>query len=691
VSGKPTYKELEQRIKELEKEAAERKRVEGELKTAEENLRHILETAPIGVGISQVENGEIVFSNTRNAEMRGRHDNEIDGSSAKDYWVDPDQRKEFLQIFQHQGYVPSTEVRLKRPDGSTYWSLIAWNSIWHGGEKRILFWVYDISAIKQTEEALRQARDELELRVAERTNELQQEVDERKQAEAALKESEERYRRTLAAAPDSIAITRLADGEFLLINEYFCQLFGYSHEETIGKTPFDLELFVNPADRKKFVRILKETGEVKGFEIQYRTKDATIIDTLFSARLLSYRGQDCLVSVTTDISAQKQAEAALRESEEKYRFLVENAHDAIFIIQDEVMKFPNPKASEMLGYSADELTMISFTNLMHAEDRQMILEKHNRWMLGEELPSSSTFRILNKDGDQLWTQLNTVFITWEGRPATLNFLRDITQHKKLEDQLLNAKKMEAIGTLAGGIAHDFNNLLMGIQGNASLMLTEFDSGHPHYESLSNIEQYVRSGADLTKQLLGFARGGKYEVKITDLNELIEENSRMFSRTKKDIEIHTKYEENIWSVEVDKGQIGQVLLNLFVNAWQAMPGGGELYLETQNITLAEDQAKAHGLKSGKFVKISVTDTGLGMDETTQHRIFDPFFSTKEKSRGVGLGLASVYGIIKNHGGIITVHSEKGDGTTFYIHLPASEKEVKEKKKELINEDKEDLRP
>ncbi len=550
--GKPTYKELEQRIKELEKEAAERKRVEGELKTAEENLRHILETAPIGVGISRVENGEIMFSNKRNAEMRGRHDNKIDGSSVKDFWVDPDQRKEFVQIFQRQGYVPSTEVGLKRPDGSTYWVLIAWNSIRHGGEKRILFWVYDISALKQTEEALRQARDELELRVAERTNELQQEVDERKQAEAAL-----------------------------------------------------------------------------------------------------------------------------RESEEKYRLLVENAHDAIFIIQDEVVKFPNPKASEMLGYSADELTMISFIDLMHAEDRQMILERHNRWMLGEELPSSSTFRILNRDGDQLWTQLNTVFITWEGRPATLNFLRDITQHKKLEDQLLNAKKMEAIGTLAGGIAHDFNNLLMGIQGNASLMLTEFDSGHPHYESLSNIEQYVRNGADLTKQLLGFARGGKYEVKITDLNELIEENSRMFSRTKKDIEIHTKYEEDIWSVEVDKGQIGQVLLNLFVNAWQAMPGGGELYLETQNITLAEDQAKGHGVKSGKFVKISVTDTGLGMDETTQHRIFDPFFSTKEKSRGVGLGLASAYGIIKNHGGIITVHSEKGDGTTFHIHLPASEKEVKKK--------------
>jgi CheY-like chemotaxis protein len=236
--------------------------------------------------------------------------------------------------------------------------------------------------------------------------------------------------------------------------------------------------------------------------------------------------------------------------------------------------------------------------------------------------------------------------------------------------------MEAIGTLAGGIAHDFNNLLMGIQGNASLMLLDVESRHPHHEKLKGIEQYVQSGAELTKQLLGFARGGKYEVKPTDLNDLIKESAEMFGRTRKDITIQRKLQEDLWVAEVDQGQMEQVLLNLYVNAWQAMPGGGELFLQTENVVLEKDYAQPFGIRHGKYIKISVTDTGVGMDKATRERIFDPFFTTKEMGRGTGLGLACAYGIIKNHGGLINVYSEKGEGTTFNIYLPASEKEITE---------------
>ena len=263
--------------------------------------------------------------------------------------------------------------------------------------------------------------------------------------------------------------------------------------------------------------------------------------------------------------------------------------------------------------------------------------------------------------------------------------RKVAEEKRteLENKLQHAQEMEALGTLAGGIAHDFNNLLMGIQGNASLMLLGIDSSNPNYERIKNTEQYVLRGAELTRQLLGFAKGGKYEVKPTNLNQLIEKSSRMFGRTKKEIEINTNFKSNIWVVNIDRGQIEQVLLNLFVNAWQAMPAGGKLSITTDNVILNDDDLKKVDLKPGKYVKVGVKDTGIGMDEVTQKRIFDPFFTTKETGRGTGLGLASAYGIINNHDGFFEVFSEVGIGSEFCIYLPASVEEI-------VDDDKQTLR-
>ena len=262
-------------------------------------------------------------------------------------------------------------------------------------------------------------------------------------------------------------------------------------------------------------------------------------------------------------------------------------------------------------------------------------------------------------------------------------LKDITESKRLEAQLQHSQRMEAIGTLAGGIAHDFNNLLMGIQGHTSLISIRAKSDEAYMAHIRGIEAMVERGSELTRQLLGFARGGKYELEPTDVNALIENSCDMFGRTKKEVKIHKKFAKDVWTVEVDRAQIEQVLLNLYVNAWQAMPYGGDLYLQTVNVTLHEGYCRPFGVKPGNYVKISVTDTGVGMSKATQQRVFDPFFTTKEVARGTGLGLSSAYGIVKNHRGLINVYSEEGKGSTFTVYLPASEKKVTKKEEGHVN--------
>ena len=502
---------------------------------------------------------------------------------------------------------------------------------------------------------------------------LKQELVGRQKAEKALIQSEERYRTLVEESFDGIFVQK--QGKINFANRRLHEMLGYATNELLGTDHWALYHadFQDIARRRAHAGILGNDLPTQ-YEVKLRRKDGSWFYGEINAQPIRFEGEPAEQVWVRDITERKRAVEALRESEEKYRLLVENANDAIFISQDDAITFPNPKTLDLLGYSADELNRISFVDLIHPEDRDMVLENYLGKLEGKDSPSTYSFRIIYRAGEELWVQLNAVPITWEGRPAILNFLRDVTPEKKMEAHIFEAQKMEAIGTLAGGTAHEFNNLLMCVQGNASLMLLDIDSNHPHYKRLKNIEKSVQSGAEFTEQLLGFAMGGKYEVRTTDLNEIIETTSTMFGRTKKDVKIHEEYQEDIWPVELDQGQIKQALLNLYVNAGQAMPGGGELRVQTKNVTLDESFVEPYQVTPGKYVRISITDNGVGMDEITQRRIFDPFFTTKDMGRGTGLGLASVYGIIKNHGGIITVSSKKGEGTTFTVFLPASIKQA-----------------
>jgi two-component system cell cycle sensor histidine kinase/response regulator CckA len=511
-------------------------------------------------------------------------------------------------------------------------------------------------------------------------------ITEQRRAEGALKESEERYRSVFENTGTATAIIE-EDMTISTANAEFEMLSGYSKGEIEGKMRWTEFVTQEDLKRMKDYHIKRrEDGGKAPTEYEFRFVDThgEIKDIFLKIGMIP--GTKKSIISLLNITSRNQAERALRESEAKYRELVQNANSIIMRrdLQGNITFF-NEFAQDFFSYSENEIlgrnvvgTIVPKRDSAGRDLAAMIQDIG----LHPEKYATNENENMRRDGERVWVAwTNKAIRDKNGKIIEILCIgNDITERKYLEAQLQQAQKMEAIGTLAGGIAHDFNNLLMGIQGRTSLMLMGTDPSQPHFRHLKGIEEYVQSASDLTGRLLGFAKGGKYEVKPTNINHLLSRSADMFARTKKEITIYKKYQGDIWTVEVDQGQIEQVLLNLYVNAWQAMPGGGEIYLETENVTLSKKFVRPYQVDPGRYVKMSITDTGIGMDEKTQQRIFDPFFTTKDMGRGTGLGLASAYGIITNHGGIIEVFSKKGKGTTFTIYLPVSEKEI-EKEEEV----------
>lgn len=380
-----------------------------------------------------------------------------------------------------------------------------------------------------------------------------------------------------------------------------------------------------------------------------------------------------VISLEARIESQKTPHMAQRQAD-RYRLIFEMADDAIFILQDGEVKNPNPRAVEMSELLGGELERAMFAHCIHPEDKMELISRHGRCLRGGQPFHICQFRVVTKTGMVLWMEVNAVRIEWDGRPATLNVVRDISGNKIAEIRHYEHRKLDAVQTLAGGMAHAYNNLLMGIQGTSSLMSLDIGPRHRHFDNLKRIEYCVEEMAKLTSQLVGFARCGKYEERSLYLNDVIGEISDLFIRTRKGIRLKKDMQQDLWQVKGDKAQIEQVIVDILLNAWQAMPGAGDIRLKTENFVVNRHLETDVADGFDRYVKISISDSGRGMEKHIREKIFEPFFTTQKVRPGKGLGLASVYGIIKNHNGFIDVESRIGEGSTFTILLPAMDAEA-----------------
>jgi PAS domain S-box-containing protein len=375
-------------------------------------------------------------------------------------------------------------------------------------------------------------------------------------------------------------------------------------------------------------------------------------------------------ALEAEIRRLKKVKSELAESEEKYRLLVENANDAIFIVQDGRVKFPNSKGREISRRLDLDLDKKPFIEYVDPADQEIVIDRHQRRLRGEALPHTYTFRIIGGNGQEMTVALNAVLIQWQGRPATLNFLRDISAQKELEARLEQAKTLESLGTMAGGMAHDFNNLLMSIRADASAIQLGADTTERQRSMVEGILNAVSSGEAMTKQLLGFARKDACQFSPTDINTILDKAIDMFRPLYPAVTVWREFESPLWSADADPVQLERVFLNLMVNAGQAMPSGGDMILTTRNETFDRQRAMRLGLLPGQYVQVVVADNGPGMEDAILNRVFEPFFTTKAKGQGTGLGLACSFGIVQSHRGNLIAASRPGEGARFDIYLPVS---------------------
>lgn len=629
------------------------------VRQAEEKYRSIFENAIEGLFQSTAE-GRFLTVNPAFAFILGYESPEEMIADITDIahqlYVDPADRVEAGLLQEERGFLQAFEFEAYRRDGERIWLSENRRSVWN----------------KESEDSYFEGS-------VENITERRQAEQERAQLTAEIENQRQRINNIVSSVPGVVweawGKPDVATQRIDFVSDYVEMMLGYSVEEWVATPNFWLTI-VHPDDKERTARIAArafESGESCRLEFRWLTKDgrSVWVESNFVVIADAAGLPVGLRGVNTEITERKQAEQSLRESEERYRDLVENAHDIIYS-QDLDGRYTsmNRAGTQITGYSRQEVLTLDLERTVAPEFIGKVREMLGKKLAGEKV-TAYEMDLIAKDGHRITVEANTKLVFHDGVPVGVQGIaRDVTERKLLEAQLRQAQKMEAIGRLAGGVAHDFNNLLTAINGYSGLALQRIDSDHPLKGYLEEIHKAGDRAANLTRQLLAFGRKQILQPLAISLNDIVTDMNKMLRLLiGGDIELVSKLDPALEKIKADPGQIEQVLVNLVVNARDAMPRGGKLTIETARAELDQDYADAHvGVIAGVYVMLAISDTGTGMDETTQAHMFDPFFTTKESGKGTGLGLSTVYGIVKQSGGNIRVNSELGHGTSFKVYLP-----------------------